>query len=109
MLSSHGDLTSSLSKNENSIRLTQLASRVDFAMHTETSDGDDPFAKVKKASEDLYLMTSMISLAQRSWPEVMNTLPLRARLQKETNITGGVPVQDKFRRVLVAADKRRFG
>ena len=53
--------------------MTQLPSRIDFAMHPETSNGDDPFAKVKglisdmitrleeKASEDLYLMTSMIS------------------------------------------------
>ena len=59
MLSSHGSLVSSLSKIEHSIGLTQLASRVDFAMHAETSNGDDPFAKVKgltrleeKASED---------------------------------------------------------
>ena len=66
MLSSHGSLVSSLSKIEHSIGLTQLASRVDSAMHAETSNGDDPFAEVKglisdmiarleeKASEDLY-------------------------------------------------------
>ena len=59
MLSSHGSLVISLSKIEHSIGLTQLASRVDFAMHAETSNGDDPFAKVKgltrleeKASDD---------------------------------------------------------
>ena len=58
--------------------MTQLASRVDFAMHAETSNCDDLFAKVKglfsdmiarleeKASEDLYLMTSMISLVSRN-------------------------------------------
>ena len=56
----------------------------------ETSNGDDPFAKFKglisdmitrleeKASEDLYLMTSMISLVSRSWPEVMNIHPFDA-------------------------------
>ena len=70
--------------------MTQLASRVVPTMHAETSDGDDSFAKVKglisdmitrlekKASEDLYLMTSMIPLVSRSWPEVMNIYPLDA-------------------------------
>ena len=59
-------------------------------MHAETSIGDDPFAKVKglisdmitrleeKASKDLYLMTSTISLVSRSWPEVMNIHPFDA-------------------------------
>ena len=72
MLSSRGGLAKELTKSENSIGLVQLASRIDFAMHAETSNGDDPFAKVEgvisdmitrleeKASEDLYLMTSMI-------------------------------------------------
>ena len=84
MLSSSGGLAIELTKSENSIGLTQLASHVVFAMHAEISNGNDPFAKVKgsisdmitrleeKASEDLYLMTSMISLVSRSWPEVMN-------------------------------------
>ena len=90
MLSSHGSLISSLSKSENSIGLTQIASRAVSTMHAETSNGDDPFAKFKglisdmitrleeKASEDLYLMTSMISLVSRSWPEVMNIHPFDA-------------------------------
>ena len=90
MLSSSGGLAIELTKSENSIGLTQLASRVDFAMHAETSNGDDPFAKVKglisdmitrleeKASEDLYLMTSMIPPVSRSWPEVMNIPPFDA-------------------------------
>ena len=67
--------------------MAQLASRVAPAMHAETSNGDDPFSKVKglirdmiarleeKASEDLYLTTSMISFVTRSWPEVMNIYP----------------------------------
>ena len=78
MLSSRGGLARELSQIEHSIGLTQLAYRVDSAMHAETSNGDDPFAKVKglisdmiarleeKASEDLYLMTSMISLVSRN-------------------------------------------
>ena len=68
----------------------QLASHIDLAMHAEISNDDDPFAKVKglisdmitrleeKASEDLYLMTSMIPLVSRSWPEVMNIPPFDA-------------------------------
>ena len=90
MLSSSGGLATELTKSENSIGLTQLASRVVSTMHAETSNGDDPFAKVnglisnmitrleEKASEDLYLMTSMISLVSRSWPEVMNIHPFDA-------------------------------
>ena len=78
MLSSRGGLAKELTKSENSIGLTQLPSRIDFAMHAETSNGDDPFAKVEgvisdmitrleeKASEDLYLMTSMIPPVSRS-------------------------------------------
>ena len=88
MLSSSEGLAIELTKSKNSIELTQLASRVDSAMHAEISNGDDPFAKVEdvisdmitrleeKASEDLYLMTSMIPLVSRSWPEVMNIYPL---------------------------------
>ena len=88
MLSSSGGSAKELTQSENSIELTQLASRVVPTMHAETSDGDDSFVKVKglisdtitrlekKASEDLYLMTSMIPLVSRSWPEVMNIYPL---------------------------------
>ena len=94
MLSSSGGSAIELTKSENSIGLTQLASRVVSTIHAETSNGDDPFAKVKglisdmitrleeKASEDLYLMTSMISLVSRSWLEVMNIHPFDA----ESNI-----------------------
>ena len=53
MLSSRGGLAIELTKSENSIGLTQLASRVDFAMHAETSNGDDPFAKVKGLISDM--------------------------------------------------------
>ena len=45
VLSSRGGLTGELTKSENPIELTQPASRVDSAMHAETSNGDDPFAK----------------------------------------------------------------
>ena len=79
-------------------------------MHAETSNGDDPFAEVKglisdmiarleeKASEDLYLMISMISLVSRNAES--NTNQLQGDIES---------VQYRFRRVLVAADKRRFG
>ena len=43
MLSSSGGLAIELTKSENSIGLTQLASHVVFAMHAETSNGNDPF------------------------------------------------------------------
>ena len=78
MQSSSGGSVEELTQSENSIELTQLASRVVPTMHAETSDGDDSFAKVKglisdmitrlekKASEDLYLMTSMCSLQPTS-------------------------------------------
>jgi len=36
-----------LAKSEHSLELAQLASRVASAMHAESSNGDDPFAKVK--------------------------------------------------------------
>ena len=36
-----------LAKSEHSIELAQLASRFAFAMPAETSNGDNPFAKVK--------------------------------------------------------------
>ena len=53
MLSSRGGLATELSKSENSIELAQLASRVDFAIHAETSNGDDPVAKVKGLISDM--------------------------------------------------------
>ena len=53
VLSSRGGLTIELTKSENSIELAQLASRVDFAIHAETSNGDDPFAKVKGLISDM--------------------------------------------------------
>ena len=53
MLSSSGGLAIELTESEHSIGLTQLASRVDFAMHAETSNGDDPFAKVKGLISDM--------------------------------------------------------
>ena len=53
MLSSRGGLASSLAKSEHSIELAQLASRVVSAMHAETSNGDDPFAKVKGLISDM--------------------------------------------------------
>ena len=53
MLSSRGGLAIELTKSENSIGLTQLPSRIDFAMHAETSNGDDPFAKVKGLISDM--------------------------------------------------------
>ena len=53
VLSSRGGLAIELTKSENSIDLAQLASRVDSAMHAETSDGDDPFAKVKGLISDM--------------------------------------------------------
>ena len=53
MLSPSGGSAIELTKSENSIGLTQLASRVDSAMHAETSNGDDPFAKVKGLISDM--------------------------------------------------------
>ena len=53
VLSSRGGLTIELTNSENSIELAQLASRVDFAIHAETSNGDDPFAKVKGLISDM--------------------------------------------------------
>ena len=53
VLSSRGGLATELSKSENLIELAQLASRVDSAMHAETSNGDDPFAKVKGLISDM--------------------------------------------------------
>ena len=53
MLSSRGGLATELSKSENSIELAQLASRVDFAIHADTSNGDDPVAKVKGLISDM--------------------------------------------------------
>ena len=42
-----------LPKSEHSIELVQLASHVVFAMHAETSNDDDPFAKVKGLISDM--------------------------------------------------------
>merc|ERR1712136_434777 len=42
-----------LAKSEHSLELAQLASRVASAMHDETSNGDDPFAKVKGLISDM--------------------------------------------------------
>ena len=53
VLSSRGGFTIELTKSENSIELAQLASRVDFAIHAETSNGNDPFAKVKGLISDM--------------------------------------------------------
>ena len=53
VLSSRGGLAIELTKSENSIEVVQLASRVDFAIHAETSNGDDPFAKVKGLISDM--------------------------------------------------------
>ena len=118
MLSSHGSLVSSLSKSEHS-----LASRVDSAMHAETSNGDDPFAKVKgdatpeafeathifssmhsetemmrymtmSQHKDLYLTTSMISFALCSWPEVMNIMLMCDVKIKWIDHSQGVPLDE---------------
>ena len=53
VLSSRGGLARELIKSEHSIELAQLASRVDPAIHAETSNGDDPFAKVKGLISDM--------------------------------------------------------
>ena len=53
LLSSRGGLPRELTKSEHSIELAQLASCVDFAMHAEISNDDDPFAKVKGLISDM--------------------------------------------------------
>ena len=53
VLSSHGGLVREVITSENSIELVQIASRIDFAMHDEISNGDDPFAKVKGLISDM--------------------------------------------------------
>ena len=53
-----------LAKSEHSLELAQLASRVDHAMHAESSNGDDPFAKVKS------LISEMISRTLPTRPTV---------------------------------------
>ena len=53
VLSSRCGLATELTKSENSIELAQLASCVDFAIHAETSNGDDSFAKVKGLTSDM--------------------------------------------------------
>ena len=52
VLSSRGGLAGE-PKSEHSIELVQLASYVVFAMHVETSNDDDPFAKVKGLISDV--------------------------------------------------------
>ena len=52
VLSSRGGLAGE-PKSEHSIELLQLASHVVFAMHAETSNDDDPFAKVKGLISDM--------------------------------------------------------
>ena len=52
VLSSRGGLAGE-PKGKHSIELVQLASRVDFAMHAETSNDDDPFTKVKGFISDM--------------------------------------------------------
>ena len=53
VLSSHGGLVREVITSENSIALVQIASRIDFAIHVETSNGDDLFAKVKGLISDM--------------------------------------------------------
>ena len=53
VLSSRGGLAGELIKSENWIKLAQLTSRADSAMHGEISNGDDPFAKVKGLISDM--------------------------------------------------------
>ena len=53
VLSTRGSLASCLAKSEHSIELVHLASRVASAMQAETSNGDDPFAKVKGSISDM--------------------------------------------------------
>ena len=63
VLSSHEGLTkfeavkkiTQLAKNKHSLELAQFASRVDSAMHAESSNGDDPFAKVKSLISEMIL------------------------------------------------------
>ena len=52
VLSSRGGLAGE-PKGEHSIKLAQIASRVDSAMHGEISNDDDPFAKVKGLISDM--------------------------------------------------------
>ena len=52
VLSSRGGLAGE-PKGTHSIKLVQLASRVDFAMHAETSNDDDPFTKIKGLISDM--------------------------------------------------------
>ena len=53
VLSSRGCVARKFTKSEHSIELAQIASRVDSAMHSEISNGDDPFAKVKGFISDM--------------------------------------------------------
>ena len=53
VLSSRGGLARELTKSEHSIELAQLTSHVGSAMHAETSNDDDPFAKIKGLISDM--------------------------------------------------------
>ena len=53
VLSSRGWVAIKFTKSEHSIELAQLPSHVVFAMHAETSNDDDPFAKVKGLISDM--------------------------------------------------------
>ena len=53
MLSSRGCVARKFTNSEHSIELVQLASHVVLAMHAETSNDDDPFAKVMGLISDI--------------------------------------------------------
>ena len=56
-------------KSERSLRLAKLASRVAFSMRAETSNSDDPFAKVKGLSSERSGETERLSfvISLTSW------------------------------------------
>ena len=76
-LSSCGGLASSLTKSEHSIELVQLASHVVFAMHAETSNDDDLFAKVKGLISDM--IARLEEKARR--PQMLFTMLLQMFIQ----------------------------
>ena len=53
VLSSRGGLAVEVTKSENSIGLAQLASRTDSAIHAESPNGGDLFAKVRGLISDM--------------------------------------------------------
>ena len=85
MLSSHGSLVSSLSKSEHSIELTQLASRVDSAMHAETSNGDDPFAKVNGSISDMIARLEE-KASEDATPQAFEATHIFSSLHSETEL-----------------------